>query len=543
MATLIALIMVGMLTLIGLAALSTSDDEMSIAGNELQEMRAFYGAEAGLEAAAAAIQAQYTATGLPPTTLPSGTYDINNCHVVYRTVDNGAPAHQVLSYGTMVGLHAMVKSFTVTADATSTVEPARIRLTQAFEAAFIPIYQFAVFYNRDLEIAPGPLMSLIGRVHSNGNLYIQSGNTLNMDSYVTAAGDILHGRKGPGTVDKGDILIKDPLGNYENMKTGGSTWLDASDPNWFDASTARWGGRVQDAGHGQQKLAVPLSSSSDPHALIEPAGGGNIDSYENKASLKCIDGTWYKDMGGVWQDITANMIAAGAISGASDKFYDSRENVGVDVVDLDMQKLYASGLAPTNGVIYYSQKILGGTANDYPALRLVNGDSLWAPLTLASANPVYTLGDFNSDVKKPAAILADALTFLSANFDDNKTNPAFGWTQSDRPATATTVNVSYVAGNVETDSTNYNGGFENLARFLEDWGGVAMNWKGSAVCLWNSVQADGIWNQTYYTAPNRNWLYDTDLDDPANMPPGTPLVRVFIRSGWRQEHVGYESTS
>ena len=52
-ATLIALIMVGMLTLIGLAALSTSDDEVTIAGNELQETRAFYAAEAGLEQAAA----------------------------------------------------------------------------------------------------------------------------------------------------------------------------------------------------------------------------------------------------------------------------------------------------------------------------------------------------------------------------------------------------------------------------------------------------------------------------------------------------------
>ena len=47
-ATLIALIMLGMLTLIGIAAISTSDDEMTIAGNEMQEMRAFYAAESGI---------------------------------------------------------------------------------------------------------------------------------------------------------------------------------------------------------------------------------------------------------------------------------------------------------------------------------------------------------------------------------------------------------------------------------------------------------------------------------------------------------------
>ena len=37
-AALVALIMVAMLTLLGLAALSTSDDELSIASNEMQEM-------------------------------------------------------------------------------------------------------------------------------------------------------------------------------------------------------------------------------------------------------------------------------------------------------------------------------------------------------------------------------------------------------------------------------------------------------------------------------------------------------------------------
>ena len=73
MATLIALIMVGMLTLLGLAAMSTSDDEVTIAGNERQETKAFYAAEAGLERAGAALQTEYEATGLPPTTMPAGS--------------------------------------------------------------------------------------------------------------------------------------------------------------------------------------------------------------------------------------------------------------------------------------------------------------------------------------------------------------------------------------------------------------------------------------------------------------------------------------
>jgi hypothetical protein len=49
MAALIALLMVGMLTLLGLAALSISDDEITVAGNALQETKAFNLAEAGIE--------------------------------------------------------------------------------------------------------------------------------------------------------------------------------------------------------------------------------------------------------------------------------------------------------------------------------------------------------------------------------------------------------------------------------------------------------------------------------------------------------------
>ena len=153
-------------------------------------------------------------------------------------------------------------------------------------------------------------------------------------------------------------------------------------------------------------------------------------------------------------------------------------------------------------------------------------------MTIASANPVYTLGNFNSLKKKPASIMTDALTFLSGSWDDSKGALA----KSNRPAAATTVNASYLTGNKATTSTVYSGGFENLPRFLEDWTGKTMTWKGSAVCLWPATQATGFWGGTYYTPPTRSWWYDMDLDDPANLPPGTPMAQVFQRVGWQQTH-------
>ncbi|MBU0983835.1 MAG: hypothetical protein KKA42_08195, partial [candidate division Zixibacteria bacterium] len=143
-ATLIALIMLGLLTLIGLAALSTSDDEVTIAGNELQEMRAFYAAEAGLERAAAIMNQEYDSTGAPPTFLPGGSDSLNLCRVIYRTTDDGPAQQKILTTGTMSGLHALTKSFTIRSTAESRVDNAVIQMSQHFEASLVPIFQFAV---------------------------------------------------------------------------------------------------------------------------------------------------------------------------------------------------------------------------------------------------------------------------------------------------------------------------------------------------------------------------------------------------------------
>jgi hypothetical protein len=529
MAALVALLLVGMLTLIGLAALSTSDDEVQVAGNKWQETKAFYAAESGLDRAVADLIAHYDTANSVPGSMPSGDDDINNCDVTYATVDKGAATQKVIAAGAQAGLHALVKTFSVSATASNASENASVTLKEDFESGVCPLFQFAVFYGNDLEIAPGPNMTLLGRVHSNGNLWIQSGATLKMDSYVTCSGDIIHGRKGPGSVDNGDVLIKDGTGTYESMKLG-SGWLEHSYSKWYDSSVARWNGRVQDSDHGQGELKVPIAGGGDPHKLIERATS-NPDSYENKATLKFVNGAALRLQSGSWVDVTAAMTAAGVITYTANKFTDQRENKVADVTDIDVSKLYSTGYAPTNGVVYFSDKRAG---EDFPALRLKNGSQLGAALTVASENPVYTVGNFNSTAKKPAAIMADAYTCLSGSWDDTKSAQV----KTNRPASATTINVCYATGNVNTTSTTYNGGFENLLRFLEDWTDKTNTWSGSAVCLWNSLQATGTWNGNYYTPPNRTWSYDSMLDDPNKIPPESPVIRVFHRTGWAQEHVG-----
>ena len=232
------------------------------------------------------------------------------------------------------------------------------------------------------------------------------------------------------------------------------------------------------------------------------------------------------------------MVSKGIITQTANKFYDQRELQWVDCCELDIGKLYDEGYEPDNGVVYFSDDI--ASSSEWPALRINNGAELDAGLTIASENPVYFNGNFNSTNKKPASIMADAVTFLSNNWSASGYDAKSNMDKSYRPAASTTVNISYVTGNVETTASDYSGGFENLPRFLENWSSKDFNWCGSAVNLWNSVQADGTWNGTYYNPPNRKWAYDTDLDDPNKLPPEAPVVRIFQRTSWQQQFVGYE---
>ncbi len=215
-------------------------------------------------------------------------------------------------------------------------------------------------------------------------------------------------------------------------------------------------------------------------------------------------------------------------------------------------------------------------------IRLVNAGVLSEDLTslrnpsgsfaLASDNPVYVLGDFNTgrqveagdavtgsptsnngnddtgangdvpsatDVlankkmgndryneftnsdgyeRKPAMIAADAFNILSNNWSD-----ANSYSDLDtRLAAHTTLNAIVVSGNVPSGKMaadgkinpdvkdKYSGGLENFPRFLETWGGSRhVTFYGSLIQLYRSKFASGNWgNSEVYSAPRRRWYYD-----------------------------------
>ena len=66
------------------------------------------------------------------------------------------------------------------------------------QAVGIPVFQFGIFSQTDLSYFPGPVFNFGGRIHTNGNLWLASGNSLTLADKVTAVGDILVGNLANG---------------------------------------------------------------------------------------------------------------------------------------------------------------------------------------------------------------------------------------------------------------------------------------------------------------------------------------------------------
>ena len=93
-------------------------------------------------------------------------------------------------------------------------------------------------------------------------------------------------------------------------------------------------------------------------------------------------------------------------------------------------------------------------------------------------------------------------------------------------ASNTTYNVCGITGSVDpTYEGQYTGGFENLPRFNEKWSSKKATIRGSFARLFTSEFGDNPWKQgNVYSPPIRDYGFDSDLLDPANLPPFTPNV-------------------
>jgi hypothetical protein len=480
----------------------------------------------------------------------------------------------------------------------------RVGMTQFTEMVKTPIFQFMAFYDSDLEIHPGPQMTIDGRVHSNGDIYFGANTSLSIDTnYVRTSGDLYRGRKNSNEIQTGWIKIRNSqTGVLETLPSksdlqalgvpseGGidSRFLgfDINSDNQFNlpgeiapfmhSAESLFGGTLRTSEHGVRPMGYPEVGSIQAYVEVGTSGGDHVQGpggtyipvpagsgthnrgyYHEQAQLIILDDRVFDGLG---NDITAQM-PAGFLTMRS--MYDAREGGTTLITEVNLGRLGdmdgnpntfdPSPHYPANGLVFASRS--DTSPGDPTGIVLSNGSQLNVPdrwnlsnyqgagapyagqtpppgaytfgsaeyvgLTVVTPNPAYVHGDFNTISKKPAAVIADTVNLLSNSWNYSKTSGSLP------SASHTTFNLAMITGN-QVSGSGYNGGFENLPRFHENWTGRNCNIVGSFVNIWRSQQATGTWvyGGNRYTAPNRNWSFDQDFDS-GKLPPFTPMVIDF----------------
>ena len=339
---------------------------------------------------------------------------------------------------------------------------------------------------------------------------------------------------------------------------------------------------------------VAIRVSDLPSANTLTIGRPNADaSITPFASIPSTDPNYLK-----YQALNAMFVTSGAvttgINTSNGVIYDNRESTTstVRLVTLDLSKIQnntgtgqlnpifkanAGGNNYFNGIVYIhdnsaSTHLLNpdGTVNQNPTspvrrgVRLKNGSKIDKNgLTIASANPVYIQGDYNTGrelngstnppsnntvsdpttpqvagynvassgapgLRAPCSVLADAVTILSNSWVDSASAlmPV---------ASNTTVNTAIVAGIVPTAPVggdgSYSGGAENFPRFLEAWDADKFTYYGSMIELYKSQQAIAKWQyDNVYGAPDRQWYFDNNFK--TTPPPGSLMLYSYIKGKW-----------
>jgi len=558
----------------------------------------FYAAEGGLNLRAEEIRQRFVGYNRPSGTSPtasapcrganlgSGDFRCVNIEMPAQGVDRTVttyieegvnnPAILTIPPGERFqGLNAQEYRYTAKAFSARRGEREEAILELRFKSRLVPLFQFAAFYNKDLEILPGPNMTLSGPVHTNGLLFLNSDATLTVNGQVTTSSDLYRGRKNTTVCRSNSVRVFDPTtARFLTPSCSSRTLITQRD-------VTAWNNMVQ--------TRVPLLTVPEPE-IFDPTPG---QVYWDKADLRLVlrlnaannpitsgtnpTGIEVHTAAGVNDSVktdTLNNIArcpgaiAGRAIGSTTTFYDNREARFLRLLEVDMQallncihsnNLFSSGVPPynpsakrlsddTEGGLVFHITVKGpnssATRSGY-GIRVRNGTSLrstvsGAPLvkgmSIISDQAAFVMGNFNSANKIPAAVMADSLNVLSAGWvNDNTSTQTLG----NRAPLDTVINAAFLAGTDTTGSIEgtgglngaYNGGLENYPRFHENWNGVrTLTYRGSFVSLNWPRHAGGTWvyGGNVYTAPIRNWNYDTAFNDAAFLPPITPRF-VYLR--------------
>ena len=437
------------------------------------------------------------------------------------------------------------------------------KVRRVFSKQQLSPWNWAIFYVDPLEIHPGPLFTVTGWVHTNSDLYTGH-NTLTFADKVTFGSDWSIGfmpgdAQHPETPQPPNYPPSLPPARDQALQPFGldsTSIFNTTDSNPNNDSYA-------------ELIQPPVAGFSDPLAgqrlwdqasVIIRINADNTVSigYPNAASSYAFTSVGSGD----WRYTMFN----GAIT-TNQTIQDNREGAAMHLSTLDLSAIESGGGANPNyksnnfnGIVYIYDP--NNTTSSRRGIRLKNGSKIpTSGLTIASNNPVYIQGDFNTGgtgstvpsnnssnqnsdgtyvdpsnppsstvsgyTRAPTSILADAVNLLSNSWSDANAG-------SVPAASDTTFNVAVIAGIVPTNVNSdgaYSGGAENFPRFLEDWTNKTLTYYGSMVELYKSQQSIGEWGKAnVYVPPTREWYFDTNFR--TNPPPGTLMVYSYTKGRW-----------
>ena len=171
-----SLIVVAILSIIALTALAFSSTEARIAGSDLQRTQTFYASEAAMEKMTndfstlfrrkitptqtdldlieLAYPAALTTEGFTfVQTLEEDTVRLNELRAVQNLPSNIYPRINIAE-GPYAGLYASIVPYKMSSTASRTATRTEVKLEREFNNYLVPLFQFGMFSNEDIEIHP-----------------------------------------------------------------------------------------------------------------------------------------------------------------------------------------------------------------------------------------------------------------------------------------------------------------------------------------------------------------------------------------------------
>lgn len=230
-AIVISLFVLALISVFVAIALSRSSAEAAATGNETAEGRTMYAAQGSLEMMTRNFNKKFE-VNIKPTSIEfddvrtspvpglstsvGGQYDF--VQEVLQT-SNNEPTFLV--GGDFGGLLAKRDNWRLRTTATNNVG-VQVQLTRNILNNLIPIFQFGIFYDDDLEFHPGPRFDFGGRVHSNGSLFLQASTGVYFSSKVTTSNHIFSdvSKNGsPWTNWNDEVYIKNASNAYVQLQS------------------------------------------------------------------------------------------------------------------------------------------------------------------------------------------------------------------------------------------------------------------------------------------------------------------------------------